>query len=213
MRTYSHADLTGKTVGRLTVLREVGKAPNARDYVWLCQCSCGAQKEIAGNSLRLGRTKSCGCLAVEKATARCISRTTHGHTCGPVMTPTYRAWATMIQRCTNPNVPKYQRYGARGISVCSRWFDFANFLADMGQKPKGLTLGRINNDGHYEPSNCEWQTPKQQANNKSNNQIIAFRGQVKTMSQWADYAGIRFTTLRMRLHRGWSVERALTQKS
>jgi len=92
--------------------------------------------------------------------------TKHGHTAGG-QTPTYNSWDSMRQRCNNPKMTQYARYGGRGISVCPAWSDFATFLADMGERPEGTSLDRIDNDGNYEPSNCRWATPIQQANNKS----------------------------------------------
>lgn len=97
-------------------------------------------------------------------------RTVHGHARrrakGRAGTSTYYIWAAMIQRCTNPKNRDYKNYGARGITVCDRWRDFTNFLADMGEKPDGLSIDRIDNDGNYEPGNCRWATPAQQASNK-----------------------------------------------
>ena len=90
----------------------------------------------------------------------------HGHAIGGKPSPTYRSWTAMIARCTYPSQPQYESYGGRGISVCERWRSFDNFLADMGERPAGTTLDRIDNDGTYEPGNCRWATPTEQQTNK-----------------------------------------------
>jgi hypothetical protein len=94
------------------------------------------------------------------------SHTKHGHRPGAGASPTYRSWAGMLQRCRNPNNPRYRDYGGRGITVCERWSSFVNFLADMGERPPGKTLDRRDVDGNYEPHNCTWSTPKEQHANR-----------------------------------------------
>jgi hypothetical protein len=155
--------MLGLTFGRLTV---VERAENYRRLAqWLCECECGGSAVVRGSSLRSGQTRSCGCLALEHT--RSIQREpTHGHTRGGLKHPLYAAWAAMRQRCQNPAHHGYANYGGRGITVCERWRDFGAFLADMGERPEGLTLDRIDNDGNYEPGNCRWATALEQRHNQ-----------------------------------------------
>ena len=118
----------------------------------------------------------------------------------------------MVQRCTNPNDEAYHNYGARGISVCDRWLDFANFLEDMGESPPRLTIDRIDNNRGYEPGNCRWATYKEQMNNVRYNRIIEFDGKTLTLQQWSEESGINIGTLRNRLFvNNWPIADALTQ--
>ena len=149
-------DLTGKKFGRLTV---IGRAHGKH---WSAICDCGGTAVSSGQSLREGKTKSCGCLGKEQLAE---GRTKHSGS----KRPEYKLWSGIIQRCTNPNNKHYRNYGGRGISVCDRWKDFANFFSDIGARPsKELTIDRTNNDGNYEPGNVRWATRKQQQNNRRN---------------------------------------------
>lgn len=108
----------------------------------------------------------------------------------------------MIQRCNNPNNPKYYRYGGRGIKVCDDWRIFKNFLNDMGECPKDYTIDRINNNGNYCIENCRWANIKTQARNRSNNRMIEINGQTKTMAEWCEIKNLSHVMVRMRIHRG-----------
>lgn len=136
---------------------------------------------------------------------------THGHTIGRVISPTYHTWAGMKARCLNPSHAYFKNYGGRGIHVCDRWLSFENFLADMGEKPAGRSIDRIDSNGHYEPSNCRWATRAEQDENKRSSRLIVAFGRTQTLQQWADEIGITHGALIFRLDKAnWPVERALT---
>ena len=128
------------------------------------------------------------------------------------MSPEYRIWKGMIQRCTDPHRKAYRNYIGRGIKVCERWKSFSLFFADMGPKPTPKhTIERINNEGDYEPTNCRWATAKEQSRNRRNNHKLSLNGVTLIVSQWAEKLSVHPDTLNHRLHRGWSDERTLTQ--
>lgn len=125
-------------------------------------------------------------------------------------TPIYRIWSQMIERCTRVTHKRYALYGGRGIYVCDRWKKFENFYADMGDRPAGRSLDRINNDGPYSPENCAWRTPREQAINSRNAHKITLDGETLALCEWADRLGIPAKTLSNRITKyGWAPERAL----
>lgn len=177
-------DLTGKRFGKLLVLSkgEKNKTGSAR---WACKCDCGGEALSTAWNLKSGRATSCGCFRKEGVTER-NSKGKHGKS----RTPTSKIWIGMRSRCNDPKNKNYHRYGGRGIKVCERWDSFENFLADMGERPEGLSIERIENDGNYEPGNCKWATREEQQNNKRNNVHIEHEGQMLSPKEYAEVTGI-----------------------
>jgi hypothetical protein len=187
-------DLTGQKFFRLTVIKRAGtyKEPSGgSSLLWLCECQCGREMTVRGNSLRRGLSRSCGCLRKETAAAygAAMGRKNagdknpafkHGHTnkhgrTSGYMSPTYMSWFAMGQRCLNPNHVGYPKYGGATppVTVCDRWLNsFENFLADLGERSAGKTLGRFNDIGNYEPGNCKFMTWAEQVANRRSDRIF-----------------------------------------
>jgi hypothetical protein len=214
MQVATHQGLTGQRFGRLTVIGPAGSNKHGK-RLWLCSCECGRQTTAVGSHLINGHTKSCGCLVADTFLQYNLDH-------GLAGTRLYGSWLNMMRRCYNPSDAYYEDYGARGVKVCLRWHDLSNFAADMGHPPEGLSIDRINNDGHYScgkcdeclsnnwPMNCRWATPTEQSRNTRFNRNITFQGETRCLSEWAQRLGIKRNTLDGRLQRGWSVDRAFT---
>lgn len=138
-----------------------------------------------------------------------IMAKTHGMT----DTPTYNSWAAMRKRCLNKRHHAYARYGGKGITICERWGKLENFLSNMGERPEGTTLDRINNDGNYEPGNCRWASWSEQQNNRGNMRMVTINGATKSLSEWSQRSGIPISTIFNRLGRGWPSEFILSKRN
>ncbi len=211
-------NLIGKKFGKLTVLFKVNRigSTGLKKVYWYCKCDCGNYKTIYTNCLKFGGTQSCGCIhKSEKFREECSARSTrHGHAKDGKISPTSKSWSEMKQRCLNINNKRYKDWGGRGIIVCKRWLEsFENFLTDMGEKPKGTSLDRINNNKGYYKENCRWATPKQQSNNTRRNNMLTYKGKTYSMSQWAIVLGMKQATLNYRFRKGYSSKKILCRGS
>lgn len=201
----------GDTFGKLVVVEKDSSIrpgrPNAR---WWVRCTCGDVVSVLQYNLRPNKrghiSGSCG-------KAGCRTATRHGHgRRGKERTPTYQAWDSMVQRCTNALSRTYPWYGGRGIGICARWRVFENFLQDMGERPgKSLSLDRIDTNGDYEPGNCRWATRRQQQGNLRSNVVLSFDGKAMHLADWARLTGIKRGTLQARYLRGFPVGDILFQ--
>jgi len=188
----------GHDFGRLTCIRQVDppeSVANDGNKYYLCQCSCGNEAVVQLSNLLSGGTKSCGCLHSEVVAERMrLLNTTHGMS----DTSEYSIWNDMINRCTNEKLPNYDNYGGRGIKVCDRWLNsFENFYTDMGDRPIGMSLDRIDNNGDYAPDNCRWATWREQSRNRRSNRLI----EGKPMVEWCEDNNLSRDAVGQRLYR------------
>lgn len=194
----------GQKFGRLTIEELIHQNNPHGKSIYLCRCTCGKSKEVRLNYLLSKSTNSCGCLFKEHMKER---NTKHG-----LMNDykkTYRSWKDLRQRCNNKNNKDYPNYGGRGITVCERWNDFSNFFKDMGERPEGMTIDRIDVNGNYEPNNCRWATGKEQARNKRNNHIME---NGKTLAENCEEHGLDYKVVSYRVLHGYSFEESLSHK-
>lgn len=188
--------ILNKTFGKLLVIENAGRNKHGHK-LYKCKCDCGTEKIVRADTLLSGKVSSCGC-----------SRGNHKH--GMSRTSTYQCWNAMLARCTNSNDSSYKDYGGRGIIVCKEWYKFENFYSDMGERPEGLSLERIDNNGNYEPNNCRWATRIEQQNNRRSNLILTLNGESHNITEWANKLKVNENSLRSRLSYGWTIEETLT---
>lgn len=194
-------DISGLRFGKLVVVRHVETAKEAH---WEAVCDCGSTIITRGTKLRTGIVVDCGC---GKKARRSAGRRVHGM----AETRTYSIWRGMKTRTCNALNKDWQNYGGRGIRLSERWQSFEAFHADMGDCPDGLTIERIDTNGHYEPGNCRWATMKDQQRNRRNNRLVEYRGRTMPLSQACEEAGsgVDWHKARNRLKFGWSLDRAV----
>lgn len=191
-------DITGQKFGRLTAESYAGNGS------WNVVCDCGSRKCVYRGKLVNNLTKSCGCFHKERLP---YYRRKHGKT----KSPTYIAWTAMRQRCLNKKNPGYSRYGEKGITICNEWMSFDAFYRDMGERPQGTSLDRIDNSKGYCKGNCRWATVKQQNRNNSRNIHVFFKQKDYVLSELCELLKIKYNLVRDRLILGWTIEDAVTR--
>lgn len=197
-------DLTGKRFGKLIVIKK--EKPKNKHTMWLCKCDCGKEKIVGASELKRGTTKSCGCYNLQKL----HERRKH-NMCN---TRLYKIWSCMKYRCYGEKYKQKCYYKDKNIKVCDEWKDFNNFYKWAKDKYfDGSSIDRIDVNGNYEPSNCRFVDKYIQANNKTNNIIIEYNGEKKTLAQWAKDKNINYFCLRSRYLKGWDIDRMLNERS
>lgn len=193
-------DLVGQKFGRLKVVSHHSFNSAWCTTMWNCLCECGNTTVASSKHLRRGAKSSCGCLKKELLSQK---RAKHKMT----NSEEYKIWQGMKRRCYKPNYKGYSLYGGRGIIICERWLNsFENFFKDMGQRPTKIhSIDRYpNKDGNYEPTNCRWATPTEQARNIRSNVLITIDGETKCATEWSEKSNIPAELIMSRKRKGWS---------
>lgn len=191
----------GTRTGHLTLVKRL----DSRHWECLCDCGVVIRKELSNLARAQICTKLCKFNPLRK----------HDHSGKGRLSKEYRAWKNIKTRCFNMNYVQWADYGGRGITMHPAWVSsYETFLADVGPCPDDtFTLDRLDNDGHYEPGNVAWKTRSENCNNKRNNVLLTYKGETKTVTQWAEITGVNPYTMHDRVRRGWSVERAIETKT
>ncbi len=204
MITNPRKDIIGNRYGRLTVMLDCGQ-DSRRHNLYLTICDCGESKAVIGSFMLNGKISSCGCLKRESD-----SKKFYKH--GLIKDNEYSIWLAMRDRCSNPKSKNYKNYGARGITVSKEWDDYSVFIRDMGKRPDGYSIERIDNTKGYSKENCRWASFDEQVRNTRQNVNITYDGKTMCLTDWADELGLPRPTLHYRIHAGWDLEKALTKR-
>jgi hypothetical protein len=211
-----YQELTGRRFGRLVVLSEEPRrrfANGNSTRMWRLRCDCGTEKSVQHGNLMSRGAVSCGCITADIQRAL---RLRHGHAVKGSTSREYETWLNIRGRCRNPKHVSYERYGARGIKVCPEWdASFEAFLANVGPRPDGHSIERIDNSKDYEPGNVRWATTLEQANNKRNSRRLTVGGITRTIPEWGRLmkpaTGVTKTHIWARIILGWSAEDAVLE--
>lgn len=198
----------GTKFGRLTIVRPAGQDPKTHKSLSECKCSCGAVVVKRNNDLLTGRIVSCGCERRERSSKQMYERAEKSNAHHMSGTPIYYCWHDMMRRCYFPSARRAERYKSRGITVCKSWHKFVVFekwAYANGFKP-GLEIDRIDFNGNYTPSNCRFVDYIQQANNRSNNRFIIYKGKKMTVAQWSRELNVKYETLKKHTARGGTLD-------
>lgn len=210
-----YIDIIGNKYGKLTVVKYTG-INSRRQALFECKCDCGNICIVAGCSLRIGHTNSCGCMQKKKAQEQMKYINSNGLASkgnlkhGDRYTRLYRIWCSMKKRCYYSKYEHYDRYGRRGIRICDEWKnDFLKFKewALTHGYSENLEIDRINNDGNYEPNNCRWQNRENQVRNRSNTIYLKHNNEEKTLKQWCEIYNINYKLAHTRYKKGWNFEK------
>lgn len=187
--THRARDLENQRFGKWTVLHRYYPQVKSKATYWTCRCDCGTVKPVRAPALIKGGSTSCGCARRTNKLPQSKVRSQEN--------PLYRTWMTMKTRCYNSAHPSYKAYGARGIKVAPEWHDYARFAADMGERPPGHSIERIDNNGDYGPDNCHWATRVEQCSNRRNSRVVLLEGRSMPLSVAAREQGVDYLSLYM----------------
>lgn len=191
-------DLTGLSISNFTVMSRAADQGNR--VTWLCRCICGSDHLVESRNLLGGSVQSCGCLS------NALRSSNNPNNNGNTSNYAYRPWCMMKNRCNNPNYTHYQYYGGLGITVCPTWQDsFQSFLHDMGPRPVGYTLDRIDGEGDYTPENCRWASKAEQVYNREYTRLFDIYGTLMNLREIANMFDLEFISLTNAINRGWDL--------